>query len=156
MAQQLWLLRHGEAEPHENRPDADRRLTPRGEDQARSAGLAFNALELHFHMVFSSPKARALQTARLACEALSCDVVVHEPLAGDFTARGALELAAAAGDEGRVLLVGHDPDFTQIVHDLTGARIELKKGGAAGIRVERSSGELIALLRPRELDRLGS
>ena len=154
MAQQLWLLRHGEAEPHDTRPDPERRLTARGEDQARSAGLAFKALELHFHLVFTSPKVRALETARLSCEALGCEPVVHEPLAGGFDARGALELAAAAGEEGRVLLVGHNPDFPQIVHDLTGGRSELKKGGAAGLRIERSQGELIALLRPRELDRL--
>ena len=29
MATQLWLLRHGEAEPHDAREDFDRRLTPR-------------------------------------------------------------------------------------------------------------------------------
>jgi phosphohistidine phosphatase len=41
------------------------------------------------------------------------------------------------------------------VHDLTGARIDLKKGGIAGVRLDGTSGELIALLRPRELDRIG-
>jgi phosphohistidine phosphatase len=38
MAQQLWFLRHGEAEPHGARPDPERRLTPRGEEQSRAAG----------------------------------------------------------------------------------------------------------------------
>jgi len=154
MAQQLWLLRHGEAEPHDARSDAERRLTQRGEDQARSAGLAFKRLELTFHLVFSSPKARALQTAQLCCEQQGCEPVVHEPLAEDFTAKGALELAAMAGADQRVLIVGHNPDFTQIVHDLTGARVELKKGGVAGVRCRPGAGELLALLRPRELDRL--
>jgi phosphohistidine phosphatase len=50
--------------------------------------------------------------------------------------------------------VGHDPSFTQVVHDLTGARVDFKKGGIAAVRVERSSGELLALLRPRELESL--
>jgi len=55
-----------------------------------------------------------------------------------------------------VLVVGHNPDFAQVVHDLTGARVDFKKGGVAGIRMEGSRGELIALLRPRELDRLAT
>ena len=154
MAQQLWLLRHGEAEPHDVRPDPDRLLTPRGEDQARAAGRAFKALELNFHLVFTSPKVRALDTARLACQACGCEPIVHAPLASEFDGRRALELAAMAGDDQRLLIVGHNPDFVQVIHDLTGARVELRKGGVAGIRMRGGGGELIALLRPREIDRL--
>ena len=53
-----------------------------------------------------------------------------------------------------VLVVGHEPDFSQVVHDLTGARIALKKGGLAAVRLRGSRGELSVLLRPRELDRI--
>jgi phosphohistidine phosphatase len=53
-----------------------------------------------------------------------------------------------------VLLVGHEPDFSQIVHDLGGGRIDMKKGGIAGLRLEGARGELIVLLRPRELSRV--
>ena len=35
MAPQLWMLRHGEAVPHDSKPDAERELTPRGRRQAR-------------------------------------------------------------------------------------------------------------------------
>lgn len=154
MAQHLWLLRHGEAEPHDARPDPERRLTSRGEDQSRSAGAALRALGLNFHLVFTSPKVRALDTARLACADLGCEPVVHEPLSEGFDAKDALELVAMAGEDQRVLVVGHNPDFTQVVHDLTGGRAELKKGGVAGIRVRGRQGELVALLRPRELDRI--
>jgi phosphohistidine phosphatase len=51
-------------------------------------------------------------------------------------------------------VVGHEPDFSRVVHDLTGGRIDFKKGGIAAIRVERGSGELIVLLRPREVESL--
>jgi len=155
MAQQLWLLRHGEAEPHDVRPDPERRLTERGEAQSRAAGAALRALELQFHLVFTSPKVRALDTARLACEALGCEVHVHESLSEGFDGRGALDLLAMAGAEQRVLVVGHNPDFEQVLYDLTGARAEMKKGGVAGIRMHGREGELVALLRPRELERLG-
>src|SRR5215207_6300491 len=125
MARQLWLLRHGEAEPHEGRSDDDRRLTHRGEDQSRAAGRALAALEIAFQAVYTSPKVRSRETAALACEGLGCKALDHEPLRENFTADDALELLHA--DE-RVFVVGHEPDFSQIVHDLTGARIDLKKG----------------------------
>jgi hypothetical protein len=47
-----------------------------------------------------------------------------------------------------VLLVGHDPDFSMAVHDLTGAQVRLKKGGVAAV----DTGELTALMRPAELE----
>lgn len=157
MAQQLWLLRHGEAEPHGAANDDDRALTDRGRDQSRAAGRALNALEVVFQDVYASPKVRARDTAALACEALGTAPVEHEPLRSGFTADDAAALLHAAGEDHRVLLVGHDPDFSQIVHDLTGARVAMKKGGIAGIRMEGTRrGELLVLLRPRELDRLGA
>src|SRR3954447_23085308 len=142
MAQQLWLLRHGEAEPHDVRPDPERRLTERGEAQSRMAGAALRALELTFHLVFTSPKERALATARLACAELGCEPVVHDALADGFDGDAALELAAMGGEDQRVLVVGHNPDFEQVVYDLAGARVELKKGAVAGIRVRGREGEL--------------
>lgn len=155
MATQLWLLRHGEAEPHDARPDAQRRLTERGEDQARSAGTAMAELRLTFQAVYASPRVRAWETARLACEPLDLEPVEHQPLAGGFDLGEARELLRAHEPDARVLMVGHNPDLAQIVHDATGARIELDKGGLAGMRLSGSRGELLALLRPRELDRIG-
>ena len=53
-----------------------------------------------------------------------------------------------------MLVVGHEPDFSQVVYDLTGGRVDFKKGGIAAIRLDGSRGELIALMRPRELARI--
>ncbi len=156
MARQLWFLRHGEAEPHGSRPDAERRLTERGIQQARSAGVALRAMGITPEIVYTSPKVRALDTATFACEPLGLVPVPHAPLTEDFDVDEALVLAM--GDEegdGRVLVVGHEPDFSQVIHDLTGARIDMKKGGVAGVRLDGSRGELIVLLRPRELRAIG-
>lgn len=152
MAQQLWFLRHGEAEPHDARPDVDRRLTERGEQQSRSAGRALAKLAITFQLVLTSPRIRALDTARLACLELGCDFVVDNALSSDFDVDDALALAHAAGDDKRVLFVGHNPDFVQVVHDLTGGAVDMKKGGVAGVRMRtQRRGELLVLLRPREL-----
>jgi phosphohistidine phosphatase len=155
MSNQLWLLRHGEAEPHDARTDADRVLTPRGEDQARAAGRALVALQLTFQAVYTSPKVRARDTALLACEALGEEPIVTPVLSEDFDVADARDLLHGEEPDGRILVVGHNPDFAQVVFDLTGARVDFKKGGVAGIRLDGTRGELVALLRPRELDRIG-
>jgi phosphohistidine phosphatase len=154
MANQLWLLRHGEAEPHDAKPDFDRELTERGRDQSRSAGRALSALELTFQAVYTSPKVRARDTALLACEALGEEPIVTPVLAEAFSVADARDLLLGVEPDGRILVVGHNPDFAQVVHDLTGARVDFKKGGVAGVRLDGTRGELIALLRPRELDRI--
>src|SRR3978361_1311833 len=113
MAQRLWVLGHGEAEPHDARPDIERRLTERGQEQSRAAGRALAALEITFQLVLTSPRIRALDTARLACDELGCDMVLDESRSSGFAVEDALELAAAAGEHKRVLFVGHNPDFEQ-------------------------------------------
>jgi phosphohistidine phosphatase len=151
MPKQLWFLRHGDAEPHGARPDFERRLTEKGERQSRAAGAALERLAIEFHTVFTSPKVRALDTARLACESLGCEPVPHEPLSAGFDADDAIELIGGFDDDARVLVVGHEPDFSQTIRDLTGGRVDMKKGGVAAVRLERRNGELFVLLRPAEL-----
>ena len=156
MARQLWLLRHAEAEPHGSRPrDDDRRLTERGEAQSRAAGAALARMEVRFAEALFSPKVRAHQTAEIAGEAWDEAqrglLRVAPALAGGFTASQALALADGLDADGRLLLVGHEPDLSTVVAELTGARVDLKKGGIAVVRLEGGGGELLALLRPREL-----
>jgi phosphohistidine phosphatase len=150
MAQQLWLLRHGDAEPHGTRDDHDRKLSERGIEQARAAGKALAALGFEPTAVLTSPKVRARDTAAEACGELVFKAVEFAPLAGGFDGAAALELCGPEHGD-RVLIVGHEPDFSQIVYDLTGARIDMKKGGLAGIRIGSLRRELIVLMRPHEL-----
>ena len=154
MAQQLWLLRHGEAVPHDSKPDPDRELTARGERQSAAAGAGLARLGVEFAAVYTSPKTRAADTARLACEALNVQPEAEDVLGDGFEREDALELLGRHGDDERVLVVGHEPSFSQVVHDLTGARIDFKKGGIVAVRVQGGRGELIVMLRPRELESL--
>ena len=140
----IWLLRHGDAE--DGSPDSERPLTEKGREQSRAVGGALKALGVELDACLTSPKVRAAETARLACEPLGVEPELEPKLAGGpFDAEA---LAAGLGDE--VLLVGHDPDFSMAVHALTGAQVRVKKGGLAGVE----KGELMVLLRPRELKRL--
>ena len=140
----LWLLRHGDAA--DGSPDSERPLTDKGEQQARAAGRALAKLGVPMDACLTSPKLRAAETARIACEELGVEPK-HEPklAGGPFDGEA---LAAGLGDN--VLLVGHDPDFSMAVHSLTGAQARMKKGGLAGVE----KGELKVLLRPSELSAL--
>jgi phosphohistidine phosphatase len=154
MAQQLWLLRHGEAVPHDSKPDAERELTARGERQSATAGTALARLGVEFAAAYTSPLVRAADTARLACEAINVDPQEEQLLANGFDREDALELLDRHDADARVLVVGHEPSFSQVVYDLTGGRVDFKKGAVVAIRVEGGRGELIAMLRPRELESL--
>lgn len=137
----IYLLRHGEAEEGDG-DDAARRLTSKGKRQSRVAGQALAATGAEIDACLTSPKVRAADTARLACEALSLEPETTDELrGGPFDS---LSLAAGRGD---VLLVGHEPDLSNEVARLTGGRVKLRKGGLAIVE----GSELRALLRPRDL-----
>jgi phosphohistidine phosphatase len=149
MAPQVWLLRHGEAVPHDSKPDDERELTPRGRRQAEVAGIALAKLGLEFAACYTSPKLRAVETAQLACRALGVEPAVERSIAGAFSRADLTELLHAHEPGDKILVVGHDPAFSQLVHDFTGARVDFKKGAVAAFS---TSGELLALLRPRDLE----
>jgi phosphohistidine phosphatase len=134
----IWLLRHGDAE--DGSPDEQRPLTPKGQRQARDAGAALAKLGVTLDACLTSPRVRAADTAKLACEALGIEPRVEERLSG-----GRFDPEELA--DGAVLLVGHEPDFSDALRRVTGARVKLKKGGLAAIE----AGELHLLLRPGEL-----
>lgn len=122
----IWIMRHGEAASGGD--DWSRQLTSRGERQAAVAGLALRRLDAGIEACLTSPRVRAVDTARLICEPLGLEPEIEESLAGD----GFDAMALAAG-YGTVLLVGHEPDCSAAIHSLTGARARLRKGGLAAI-----------------------
>jgi phosphohistidine phosphatase len=152
MPRQLWLLRHGDAEPHTVVPDSARALTEKGRRQSLGAGRALARLGVEFAAVYTSPRKRGLETAELAAGELGISPQVLESLHGGFGRADAEELLAGSGPRARLLLVGHEPDFSRLVYDFTGGRVDFKKGGIAALRVPE--GELLVLLRPHEIEAL--
>ena len=137
----IYLLRHGEAEPR-NGADAARRLTEKGERQSEVAGRALAALGAEIDACLTSPKVRAADTARLACAGLGLEPEVAAELSG-----GSFDSTGLAAGRGNAMLVGHEPDFSDEIARLTGAKAKLRKGGLAIV----DGGTLLALLRPEDL-----
>jgi phosphohistidine phosphatase len=141
----IWILRHGDAEAGEGKPDAERDLTEKGEQQSVNAGRALEKLGVKLDVCLTSPKVRAKRTADLACDVLGVQVEVDDRLAGgDFDP---MELAAGRGE---VMLVGHEPDCSQAVALITGSRVKMKKGGIAAL----DDHILHVLLRPKDLKKI--
>ncbi len=143
----VWLLRHGDAEDGAGKPDAERELTEKGRRQATAAGKALAELGVKLDVCLTSPKVRARETAELACKELSTNVEEDDRLAG-----GDFDPVEVAGGRGEVMLVGHEPDFSQAVALVTGSRVKMKKGGLAGI----DDHLLHVLFRPKDLKAIAS
>ena len=132
----IYLLRHGTAEDGEAKEDADRELTEKGRRQSDDAGRALGLLAPDLEACLSSPKVRARDTARIACEHLGLEVEETDDLRG-----GPVDLLAISAGRGDVLLVGHEPDFSNAIAAVTGAQVKLRKGGLAAVE-----GRLLHLL----------
>ena len=155
----LYFLRHGSAEERSaSARDYDRRLTPEGIAEMKSVARGLARLVEEVDVILSSPLPRALETAKIAEAAIrvkSGPIVVSDKMAAG--ALGMNELQALVRDypsDYRVLLVGHEPDFSDLVRDLTGGVVEMKKAGLALVetgQAQRAGGVLRWLLTPRHL-----
>lgn len=135
----LHLLRHADAGDPEawTGPDAVRPLSGKGRKQSKRVGDHLASIGFTVDAIITSPKIRAEQTAEIVAERVKVKVTVDDRLAGPFDLDTVEAILSDAGDPERVLLVGHDPDFSETISTLCGARLELKKGGFARIEVDR-------------------
>ena len=116
----LFLVRHAEAAPGE--PDDLRPLTDAGRAAARALGdvLAAESLDA----IVSSPLLRARETADAIARAAGLDATADERLAPGATVDDVR--AVAHGDS--VVVVGHQPDCSEIVLALTGREVSFAPG----------------------------
>lgn len=151
----LYFLRHGKAAPAEDGDDAGRRLTPEGEHELRAAAVLWRRINLRPDVVITSPLARAVSTAQLVCEGvgLRADPVMDSTLAPGAGWEEMARALARYSDARRVLFVGHEPDLSATVSELTGASsVRLRAGGVACVEFygvpEPGAGEIAWLLDP--------
>jgi phosphohistidine phosphatase len=132
---QLYLLRHADAGDPMAWPgdDAERPLSAKGKRQARRLGSMLADIGWKPDLILTSPKVRAAQTARLVGRAVDVTPDEDARLGTAFELNDVGRILAAHPDAKRVVLVGHDPDFSSAASTLTGAAIELRKGAIARI-----------------------
>jgi phosphohistidine phosphatase len=151
----VYFLRHGKAAARSEWQDDDglRPLTPEGEKELRREAVALKRLGLAPDVIVTSPLVRARQTADIVAAGLGLEerVVEDERLARGFDARALGKVAAAHPSADQVMVVGHEPDFSATIGELTGGAVAMKKGGLARVDLAAGSpgsGELVWLLTP--------
>lgn len=156
----LHLLRHADAgDPEKWRgDDAARPLSEKGVRQAERLGRYLATVGFEPDAILSSPNVRALQTAEIVGRALGVSATVDDRLARSLDPAGVAALLRDAGEPRRPVIVGHDPDFSELLAELTGAPdLAMKKGALARVDlaegVRPGSGVLRWLLPPDLLPR---
>ncbi len=152
---ELYLLRHAHAGDPANwdGDDADRPLSAKGRGQAERLARFLAGIDFEPDEILSSPKVRAEQTARIVAEILGRKVALADRLGTGFDLDALRALVDETGSPERLLLVGHDPDFSELLADLTGsAAVTLRKGALARVDIdgqaEPGSGQLRWLVPP--------
>jgi phosphohistidine phosphatase SixA len=136
---ELYLLRHAHAGDPEGwtGDDAARPLSAKGEGQADRLGAFLAGVGFRPDAIASSPKIRARQTAEIVAGHLGVEVRLEERLAGAFEATAVDAILADLGGPVRPMLVGHDPDFSELLSWLARAEgLTMKKGAFARVDVQ--------------------
>jgi phosphohistidine phosphatase len=150
----LYFLRHGDAGTQASgMADDERLLTDGGIAALRSAAPLWRRLNLRPDVVLTSPLARARQTADLFCEAIGGEPISDDGLRPGASWGNLARAMAAHADARRVLFVGHEPDLSSAIAELSGAgSVRMRKGSLACLEFygvpEPGAGEIAWLLDP--------
>ena len=159
MTLQLFFLRHGKAWSRADWREDDglRPLTDAGEALMHAEGRAMKAMGLAPEVIVTSPLVRARRTAEIVAEelGLSARLVEDRRLAHGLDARRLAAIVEGQGAAASLMVVGHEPDLSDTVAELTGGgRVNFKKGALARVDVEGpqlDDGILAWLLTPAQI-----
>jgi phosphohistidine phosphatase len=156
----LILLRHGKAENLNPGGDGARALVEKGREQARKAAKFLKRAKWLPDIVLTSPLVRARQTADEFCDAAAIPgAIIQGWLACGMRPQQALDELTSFQEFNRVAIVGHETDFSELIHWILGAsggRVEVKKGAVACLRVfpPARHGTLAFLIPPKLAEHL--
>lgn len=156
----LLLVRHGIAEePGEGKRDFDRSLTPDGQAKMKEISKAIGKLFPKAQLIIASPYVRAAQTALFLSKSFESGMEVKtSELLVPASTRSDFRKLLEETKQRRVIIVGHEPNLTEAMLELTGLKsgmLELKKGGCYGVALDASGhGTLEWLLPPRVLRKM--
>lgn len=141
---ELLLLRHGKAEDSIPRgSDFDRALIEKGKQQAHNAARILRASKFLPELVISSPLKRTAQTANEFTRAANLSGPLTESwLACGMSPETALSELTAYPDFHRIMLVGHEPDLSQLIQHCLGTvgnSIEIRKGSLTCLEIQPPS-----------------
>ncbi len=146
----VCFLRHGEADwPDWDKPDDERPLTKSGRKGIKRVAKFLERFNFLPDAILTSPLPRAQQTAEIIAKRLDVDVRVEPALAHGFNMKRLRNLIEKV-DAQCVMLVGHEPEFSRVIKELTGGDVKLAKAGVALLPVNGDcrTGKLLWLFPP--------
>ena len=115
----LYLLRHADADTPAA-TDHARALSEKGREQAYKVARYCEAHDMQLSLVLSSPLRRAHETAQIVSATLRAEMLIAPWLASGMHPDQAMEELRAYRSQSSVLIVGHEPDFSQLIAHLLG------------------------------------
>ena len=152
----FYFVRHGIAEDMVD-SDFARELTRRGRRRVATSAQVMKRLSIAPTRIYSSPRLRARQTAEIIAEALGLRVSLAEEVNFGFDRGDITQLTKELSGDDEVMFVGHNPDMSLLVQQLTGVDVSMKKGGLARVDTlgkNACHGELVWLIAPKVFDAL--
>jgi phosphohistidine phosphatase len=158
----LYFLRHGiayEREAWQGENDELRPLTDEGVEDMKREARTLRNMGLKLDTIVTSPLVRARQTAKIVAKKLEMDVQEDVLLKPGFDVEALGALLARHSAARRLMLVGHEPDFSRTIAQLIGGgTVAMAKGGLARVDTDDDAahnrllrGTLIWLLTPKLL-----
>ena len=135
----LYLLRHADAETPAPSDEA-RALSEKGKAQAEKVGRFCEAHAMHLSLILTSPVRRAHETAQIVAAKMPAEMLVVPWLACGMHPQAAVQELGAYRSQGSVMMVGHEPDFSQLAAHLLGlptnTSIHIRKGSLTLIEID--------------------
>jgi len=157
----LLVMRHAKSDWDAGaRSDHARPLNRRGVDSARLMGRLISAIGEQPDLVLTSSAVRAATTAELAADsgAWGCEIRPTDSLYEADPEAVIQLLDGIPSVVERLLIVGHQPTWSGVVHRLTGGSVSMRTATVAVVDLMLGSswahggdlsGELVAVLQPR-------
>lgn len=164
---EFYIMRHGIAVSRGSAgfsDDTKRPLTPEGKDKMKDISAGLKRAGFDVDWIVSSPLARAEQTAKIVAESLGGNIPLDlcDALSPGGSAEALIAFLAKRPNRKRVLVVGHEPDLSEMAARLLGAgrhaNLTFKKGGCCLLIFDtfppKSPGRLVWWLTPRLMRKL--
>ncbi|WP_456391979.1 SixA phosphatase family protein [Nitratifractor sp.] len=166
MHKRIYIMRHAKSSWKKPLPDRERPLNRRGKRAARLVGHALARRGIRFDLVLSSPARRARSTAKRVLKALGEDpgLLIEQPWLYGHAANEMLEALLRLDPRcNDVLIVGHNPEISELVVLLsgdrrydwlpTGALVALEFPIEEWEELKGGAGKVLFTLYPRSLER---
>lgn len=148
---ELYVLRHAialSAAEAGVSQDAERPLSSEGKEKMKRIAAAIKTIGVEVDLVLSSPYVRARETALIAQDGLGLKGCLEFSAAlasGQDTKLFLAELKDRFKKNDRIMVVGHEPDLSNLIGKVTTLgrlHLEMKKAGLAKIEMTRVNPEL--------------